>query len=154
MIMWCMKGVAGNCKRTMPKALCLIVLPKGPREIASKILSNATCYNVQRVVENCNKKLKSNCRHNFLQATYHGYVEKVFMNFRHKLLRSENDEMFDLNINVLIWKLLMSMTMKSAIHLGLEYDDRKFIRNSEPIYFNMRFLSLGGVDSAWISRFW
>ena len=30
--------------------------------------------------------------------------------------------MFDLKTNAMIWELFMSTTMKSAIHLGLEYD--------------------------------
>ena len=36
-----------------------------------------------------------------------------------KLNRTENDEMFDLKTNVLIWGLFMSTTMKSAINLGM-----------------------------------
>ena len=32
-----------------------------------------------------------------------GTHEKVFKNLRHKLCRSENDEMFDSKTNVLIW---------------------------------------------------
>ena len=56
-----------------------------------------------------------------LQVTEYGYVEKVFKNLRHKLSRSENDEMFDLTINVLIWGLFMSTTMKSAVRPCREY---------------------------------
>ena len=79
------------------------------------------------------------------------------MNLRRKLNRTENDEMFDLKTDVLIWRLFMSTTMKSAIQLGVEYDENfdrvpelrrdqdvvrclsevdcgKFIRNSESIY--------------------
>ena len=61
--------------------------------------------------------------HHNLQVTYYGYVEKVFTNLRRKLNRTEDDEMFDLKTNVLTWGLFMSTTMKSAIHLGLEYDE-------------------------------
>ena len=56
-----------------------------------------------------------------LQVTDYGYVEKVFKNLRHKLSRSENDEIFDLTTNVLIWGLFMSTTMKSAVHPCREY---------------------------------
>ena len=49
------------------------------------------------------------------------------MNLRRKLNQRENDEMFDLKSNVLIWGPFMSTTMKSAIHLGLEYDKKKLI---------------------------
>ena len=44
--------------------------------------------------------------------------------------------MFDLQTNVLIWRLLMSTTMKSSIHLGLNYDQNLIAcqnRNSEGI---------------------
>ena len=60
--------------------------------------------------------------HHNLQVTDYGYVEKVFTNLRRKLNRNEKDEMFDLTTIVLIWALFMSTTMKSAIHLGLEYE--------------------------------
>ena len=57
-----------------------------------------------------------------MQVTDYGYVKKVFTNLRRKLKRTEDEEMFDLKTNVLIWGLLMSATLKSAIHLGLEHD--------------------------------
>ena len=113
------------------------------------------------IAGNCNERLKIQLEqtgldyHN-LQVTDYGYVEKVFNNLLHKLSRSENDEMFDLQINVLIWELFMSTTMKSAVHLWprtstkldrvqeyglrgaqdvvryhLKADGGKFIRNSE-----------------------
>ena len=59
--------------------------------------------------------------HHNLQVTDYGHVEKVFTNRRRKLNRTEDDEMFDLDTNVLIWRRFMSTT-KSAIHLGLNYD--------------------------------
>ena len=57
-----------------------------------------------------------------MQILDYVYVEKVLKNLRHKLSRSENDEMSDLKTNVLTWELFMSTTMKSAIHLCLECD--------------------------------
>ena len=66
--------------------------------------SKAMCVTVQGVAGNCSE-----------------YVEKVFKNIGHKLSRSENNEAFDLKTNVLIWELFMSPTMKSAVHLGFEY---------------------------------
>ena len=62
-----------------------------------------------------------------LQVTEYGYVEKVFTNLRRKLNRTEDDDMFDLKTNVLIWGLFMSTTMKSAIHLGLDYDQNLIV---------------------------
>ena len=43
------------------------------------------------------------------------------MKLRQKLNRTEDDEMFDLETNVLIWGLFMSTTIKSAVHFGREY---------------------------------
>ena len=57
----CMKGVARNCNRTMPKAPCLTVL-KELGETAGTTLSKATCQKVQGVAGNRNRRLKSNCR--------------------------------------------------------------------------------------------
>ena len=60
--------------------------------------------------------------HHNMQVTAYGYLEKVFVNLRRQLNRTEDDEMFDLKTNVLISGLFMSTTMKSAVHLGLEDD--------------------------------
>ena len=103
--------------------------------------------------------------------TSYGCVEKVFTNLRRELDRSGNHEMFDLKTNVLIWGLLMSTTMKSAVHLcristkidrvqvhelrrnqrvvrcHLNFERGNFIRNSEFIYFYIRFVSLDEIDS-------
>ena len=55
--------------------------------------------------------------HHNLQVTDYGYVEKIFTNLRRKFYRTENDEMFDLKTNVLIY-------------LGTIYVDDNEIRNS------------------------
>ena len=79
-------------------------------------MSKATCAG------NCNERLKSNCKRPGWPVTDYRYFEKVFTNLRRKLNRTEDDDMFDLKTNVLIWWLFMSTTIKAAIHLGLEYD--------------------------------
>ena len=73
----------------------------------------------QQAIEIQLEKTRLDCQN--LQVTNYEYVEKVFKNLGHKLSRSENDEMFDLKTYVLIWELLMSTTMNSAVHLGREY---------------------------------
>ena len=107
-----------------------------------------------------------------LNITEYKHVEKVFTNLRHKLNRSENDEMFDLKTNVLIWRPFMSTTMKisnspwprtsttfdrvqeqeprrdqDVVRYDLEADRGNFIWNSDFIYFEKRFLSLDENDT-------
>ena len=81
--------------------------------------SSGRCRKLQRGIEI--QLQTTRLDHHNLQATDYMYVEKVFTNLRHKLNRSENDEMFDLRTNVLIWGLFMSTTMKSAVNFGREY---------------------------------
>ena len=121
-----LKGVAGNCNGAPPRAPCLTVLQE-PRGTACRTVSKATCFRVQWVVGNCNDRLKFNYRRPgwttiTCKSQNFGYVEKIFTHLRRKLNRTEDDEMFDLKTNVLIWGLFMSTTMKSATHLGMEYD--------------------------------
>ena len=56
-----------------------------------------------------------------MQISDHGYLEKVFKNFRKKLNLADDAPMFGieaLKTNVLIWGLIMSTTMRAEIHLG------------------------------------
>ena len=84
--------------------------------------SSGGCGKLQRKIEI--QLQTTRLYHHNLQVTDYGYVEKVFTNLRRKLNRTEDDEMFDLKTNMLIWGLLMTTTMKSAIHLGLENDQQ------------------------------
>ena len=61
--------------------------------------------------------------HQNLQVSDNLYIEKVFTNVRQKLNRSEDDQMLDQRVNVLIWRIFMSTTMKTAIHLGEIYNE-------------------------------
>ena len=93
--------------------------------------SSGSCGKLQRRI--VIQLEKTGLDHN-LQVTRFKYVDKVFTNLRHELNRSENDEMFDLKTNVLIWWLVMQTTMKSAIHIGREYQQtwpRAWTRNSK-----------------------
>ena len=48
---------------------------------------------------------------------------KYFSNVRQKLSRLEGDEMLDVEVNGMIWRLFMSATMKAAVHLGQDYEE-------------------------------
>ena len=45
------------------------------------------------------------------------------MNVRQKLNRSEDDQMLDQRVSVLIWRSILSTRMKAAIHLGEIYKE-------------------------------
>ena len=57
-------------------------------------------------------------------------IGKVFKNLRQYLNRSEN---IDQKTNVLIWGLLMSTTLKAAVHLGQNYNENLVIYWGTPI---------------------
>ena len=132
------KGAAGNCRRDIVQnrvqnpETCSRVLKgdnqsqngceKLQRDTAqgNKPKSSRVCRKLQRKIEI--QLQTTRLDHHNLQVTDYGYVERVFTNLRRKLNGTEDDEMFHLKTNVLIWGLFMSTTMKSAIHLGLEYD--------------------------------
>ena len=46
------------------------------------------------------------------------YLEKVFKNLRQKLNLTEEAPVLHLKANVLVWRLLMSTTMKASVQLG------------------------------------
>ena len=71
-------------------------------------MSKATCLRVQGIAVKLQRKIEIQLQttrmdHHNLQVTGYGYVEKVFTNLRRKLNRTEEDEIFDLKTNVLIW---------------------------------------------------
>ena len=74
---------------------------KGLREIAARWFvceRSGSCGKLQR---NYDIELeKTGLDYHKLQLPDYRYVERVFTNLRHKLNRSENDEMFDLRTNV------------------------------------------------------
>ena len=66
-----------------------------------------------------------------MQISDYRSVEKVFRNLRPKLTLSEDAQVFDLKINVLILRLFMSTTMKASVHLGPNYNQNlKGYRNT------------------------
>ena len=64
--------------------------------------SSRGCKKLQRKIEI--QQQTTRLDHHNLQVTDYGYVEKVFTNLRRKLNRTEDDEMFHLKTNVLIWR--------------------------------------------------
>ena len=81
------EGAAGNCRQDTVRGN----MAKGSR----------SCGKLQRKIEI--QLQTTRLDHHNLQVTDYGYVEKVFTNLRRKLNRTEDDEMFDLKTNVLIW---------------------------------------------------
>ena len=63
--------------------------------------SSGSCGKLQRGIEI--QLEKTGLDYHNRQVTGKKYVEKVFTSLRHNLNRSENDVMFDLKTNVLIW---------------------------------------------------
>ena len=45
-------------------------------------------------------------------------LEKVYSNVRRELGRPPNDDMEQIDVNMIIWVIFMSATMKTAVHLG------------------------------------
>ena len=89
-------------------------------------MSKATCPKNQEVVGNCNERWKSTDKttkfDHHEQVTDYGYVEKVFANLRRKMMRTEDDEMFDLlKTNSFFWCGDSSCRQReSPIQKGLE----------------------------------
>ena len=50
-------------------------------------------------------------------------LEKVDSNLRQKLGRQPNGDMLEIDVNMMIWGMFMSATMKAAVHLGPTYKE-------------------------------
>ena len=69
--------------------------------------------------------------HNF-EISNTPYLEKLLTNVRHKLSRQEVDQMLDLKVNGISWRIFMLATLKAAVHLGLHYKkDLFFTKNTD-----------------------
>ena len=67
-----------------------------------------------------------------ISASVVGHLEKVHSNLRHKIGRRPGDEMLDLNVNSLIWRMFASATMDAAVHVGPKYlDNSHSTRNTK-----------------------
>ena len=56
-------------------------------------------------------------------------MRKVYSNVRQKLGRRPEDDMLEIDVNMTIWEIFMSATMKAAVHLGQNYQDN--VRTTE-----------------------
>ena len=86
---------------------------------------------VQGVAEKLQRNIeiqqeKTGLNYHNLQVTGNMYVEKVVTNLRHKLERSEKDEIFELKTSVLIWGLFVTTTMKSAVQRRTSKRSRRY----------------------------
>ena len=70
--------------------------------------------------------------HNF-QISNVDHLEKVFSNVRQKLSRPPGDEIFDVDVNGMIWRIFMSATTKAAVHLGQDFLEN--LRTTKNTYF-------------------
>ena len=71
-----------------------------------------------------NQLVRKKLDHHNLEISDNLFIEKVFTNVQQKLCRSEDDQTLDHKVNVLIWSLFMSTTMKAAVQLGENYNDK------------------------------
>ena len=69
-----------------------------------------------------NQLTRTKLDHHNLHISDNLYIEKVSTNFRQKLNRSEDEQMLDVRVKVLIWGLFKSTSMKAAVHLGDTYN--------------------------------
>ena len=51
-------------------------------------------------------------------------MDKVFAYVRQKLGRPEEDKMERVDTNALIWRIFMTASMKAAVHLGKDYEEK------------------------------
>ena len=93
--------------------------------------------------------------HHNLEVSDHLFIEKVFTNVRQKLNRSEDDQILDQRVDVLIWGWLLSTTMKAAIRLGENYNENLLAwRNTTSICWRRCSTSRRSWSWIRITRFW
>ena len=51
------------------------------------------------------------------------YLKKVFSNLQQKMVYNPENEMLDIDVNALMWRMFMSTTMDAAVHLGEDYEE-------------------------------
>ena len=76
-----------------------------------------------------NRLTETRLTHHILKIFNRPYLEKVFSNVQKKMNRPEDDQILDLKVSVLFWRLFVSATMKAAIHLGLDLNANLFTYN-------------------------
>ena len=51
------------------------------------------------------------------------YLNKVFSNLQQKMVYNPENEMLDIDVNALMWRMFTSATMDAAVHLGEDYEE-------------------------------
>ena len=52
-----------------------------------------------------------------------GHLEKFYSNVRQKLGRPPGDDMPEIDVNTMIWRIFMSSTKKETVHLGQDHQE-------------------------------
>ena len=71
--------------------------------------------NWEIAAETTNNFIGKKLSHHNFQISNVDHLEKFFSKVRQKLSR---DEMLDINVNAVIWRISVSATMKLTVHLG------------------------------------
>ena len=56
-----------------------------------------------------------------MSRSYVPHLEKVYSNLRQQLNRKQEDKMEDLDVNTLIWRMLMTVILQAAVLIGNDY---------------------------------
>ena len=58
-----------------------------------------------------------------ISPNFVGHLEEVYSDVRQKFGRQPEDDMLEIDVNMVIWGIFMSATMKAAVHLGQYYQE-------------------------------
>ena len=104
-----------------------IYVPRDVKDVNENTASSSQVWhqrgNTRSVGTSCDNVETSLVHHNFSRYSMMHHLERVFSNVRQKLSRPEGDEMLDVEVNGMIWRIFMSATRKAAVHLGQDYEE-------------------------------
>ena len=60
-------------------------------------------------------------------------MNKVFSIVRQTCGRSPTDDLKDLDVNIAVWSIFMSVTLQAAVHLGKDYTDNLRTTKNQPL---------------------
>ena len=76
------------------------------------------------------------------------HLEKVYSNLQQKLGRKSGDDLNDLETNSLIWRMFMTATLDTAVHLGKDYLENLHFTKNQP---QRTIRQLFDVTKKWIT---
>ena len=84
---------------------------------------NSNTNVVSSVAETTKKPFGTTLSHHILDICRNnvGHLEKVCSNVRKKLGRQPRDDMPEIDVNAMMWRIFMSSTVKAAVHLGQDH---------------------------------